>query len=207
MTIHKEGYTPIALCILFIFLLNAFLQFYFPGANAVKWIVYILSFVFFAGTLLFFRNPKINVSIDEKTVFSPADGKITAIEEVDESEFLKGRYTRITIAISPLDVHVTRNPVNGTVKYIKYNPGNKYTTVAVANSKGNNILLRQLAGPLSQRVLVDIKEGDVVKQGEPFGFGSLLSQIDVFLPVGASVAVDVDDVVKGGITALAQSIN
>lgn len=201
MTIHKEGYTSIALCILFIFVLNAFLQFYFPGAIVFKWIIYILSFMFFLATVLFFRNPAIDVVSNEKMVLSPADGKILSVGETEETEFLKGRRIQITIAISPTDVHVNRNPVKGIVKYASTVKGQ--TTIAVESGAGNTILLRQIAG-LSKRVVAYVKEGDAVEQGAQFGFSMLGSRVDVFLPIGTNIDVDVDDVVRSGQTVLAR---
>ena len=86
MTIHKEGYTSIALCILFIFVLNAVLQFYFPEAYFIKWVIYILSFFLFVIILQFFRSPSITIQTDDKMVLCPADGKVVVIEETEETE-------------------------------------------------------------------------------------------------------------------------
>ena len=204
MTIHKEGYTPIALCILFIFLLNAFIQFYFPNATAVKWIVYILSFVFFAVTILFFRNPSLDIVADETIVLCPADGTISAIEEVEETEFLKTRCTRVSIAIAATDVHVTRNAVSGTVKYFNYNSDKKQTTLAVQNGAGVIIVFKQTAGLLPQPIITYVKTGDDVTQGTQLGFANLGAQVEVFLPLKAVINVDPDDRVKGGQTMLAE---
>src|SRR5580698_9555477 len=120
MTIHKEGYTSIALCILFIFILNAVIQFYFPQAYAIKWIIYILSFLLFVTILQFFRSPKITISKDETQVLCPADGKVVVIEETDETEYLKDRRIQLSVFMSPINVHINRNPISGVVKYFKY---------------------------------------------------------------------------------------
>jgi phosphatidylserine decarboxylase len=200
MRFHKEGYTPLALCILFIFVLNALIQFYFPQANAFKWIIYILSFLFFVAIILFFRSPSVNIAPDEKAVLSPADGKIVSIGEVEETEFLKDRRIQVSIAIAPTDVHVNRNPVTGVVKFVKQNG---HTTIAVANTAGITILYRQLPGSLSKRIITYTKQGDAVKQGEQFGFSALGSRVDVLLPVGTKLNVELNAVVKGGLTALA----
>ena len=91
MTIHKEGYTSIALCVLFIFILNAVVDFYLPEAHVIKWIVYILSFALFVIILQFFRSPKFAITVNEHEVLCPADGKVVVIEEATETEFLKDK--------------------------------------------------------------------------------------------------------------------
>ncbi|RKR80952.1 phosphatidylserine decarboxylase [Mucilaginibacter gracilis] len=204
MTIHKEGYTPIALCILFIFVLNALIQFYSPSATAVKWIVYLLSFAFFVVTILFFRSPALDIVADDTTVLCPANGMITAIDDVEETEFLKSRCTRVAIAISATDVHVTRNAVSGAVTYFNYDSNKNQTTIAVQNNAGLTVLLRQTAGLLPQPVITYVKTGDLVSQGAQLGFANLGARLEVFLPAGAVLNVDPDDKVKGGQTMLAE---
>jgi len=217
MTIHKEGYTSIALCILFIFVLNAIIQFYFPQAIAFKWIIYILSFALFVIILQFFRSPSIEVSTDETQVLCPADGKVVVIEEVEETEFLKDKRIQVSVFMSPINVHINRNPIAGVVKYFKYHPGkylvawhpkssteNERTTIAIENSAGITVLFRQIAGALARRIVWYVKEGDVVEQGQQFGFIKFGSRVDIFLPLGTKVNVALGEVVKGGKTVLAE---
>jgi phosphatidylserine decarboxylase len=217
MTIHKEGYTSIALCILFIFILNAVIQFYSPQAFAVKWLIYILSFFLFVIILQFFRSPSITIHADEQQVLCPADGKVVVIEETVETEFLKDKRIQISVFMSPINVHINRNPVSGLVTYFKYHAGkylvawhpkssteNERTTIVVENVSGTPILFRQIAGALARRIVWYIKEGDVVKQGEQFGFIKFGSRVDVFLPLGSVIKVGLGEVVKGGRTILAE---
>jgi phosphatidylserine decarboxylase len=217
MTIHKEGYTSIALCILFIFVLNAIIQFYFPQAIAFKWIIYILSFALFVIILQFFRSPSIEIATDETQVLCPADGKVVVIEEVEETEFLKDKRIQISVFMSPINVHINRNPIAGVVKYFKYHPGkylvawhpkssteNERTTIAIQNSAGITVLFRQIAGALARRIVWYVKEGDVVEQGQQFGFIKFGSRVDIFLPLGTKVNVTLGEVVKGGKTVLAE---
>lgn len=216
MTIHKEGYTSIALCILFIFVLNAFIQFYFPTAVVVRWLVYIFSFALFIIILQFFRNPYTEIDQDETQVLCPADGKVVVIEEADETEFLKDRRIQISVFMSPINVHINRNPISGIVKYFKYHPGkylvawhpkssteNERTTVVTENSNGVQVLFRQIAGALARRIVWYVKEGDMVDQGAEFGFIKFGSRVDLFLPLGTKVNVEIGEVVKGGKTVLA----
>lgn len=217
MTIHKEGYTSIAITILFIFVVNALVQFYFPDAHTVKWILYILSFLLFVIILQFFRSPILHININETHVLCPADGKVVVIEEADEPEFLKDRRIQLSVFMSPVNVHVNRNPISGVVKYFKYHPGkylvawhpkssteNERTTVVTENSEGTMVLFRQIAGALARRIVWYVKEGDVVQQGQQFGFIKFGSRVDIFLPLGTKINVELNQVVKGGRTVLAE---
>jgi len=123
MTIHNEGYTSLAICILFIFVLNAVIQFYYPEAHSLKWFVYILSFVLFVIILQFFRSPSISIAQNETHVLCPADGKVVVIEETTETEYLKDKRIQVSVFMSPVNVHINRNPISGVIKYFKYHPG------------------------------------------------------------------------------------
>jgi len=220
MTIHKEGYSSIAICILFIFVLNAFIQFFFPDYTVVRWIFYVLSFALFVIILQFFRSPKITISKGERYVLCPADGKVVVIEETTETEYLKDKRIQLSVFMSPINVHINRNPISGVVKYFKYHPGkylvawhpkssteNERTTVVTENSAGVQVLFRQIAGALARRIVWYVKEGDVVEQGDQFGFIKFGSRVDLFLPLGTKINVKIGDVVKGGHTVLAELVS
>jgi phosphatidylserine decarboxylase len=216
MTIHKEGYTSIALCVLLIFVSNALIQFYYPDAHVLKWIVYILSFALFVIILQFFRSPHFQISQDEKQVLCPADGKVVVIEETVETEFFKDKRIQLSVFMSPINVHVNRNPITGVVKYFRYHPGkylvawhpkssteNERTTIVIENSAGIAVLFRQIAGAMARRIVWYVKEGDRADQGQQFGFIKFGSRVDVFLPLGTKINVGLGEVVKGGRTVLA----
>jgi phosphatidylserine decarboxylase len=217
MTFHKEGYTSLALCVLFIFVLNAVVQFYYPQAFALKWFIYILSALLFIIIVQFFRSPSFAITQDETMVLCPADGKVVVIEETEEGEFFKDKRIQVSVFMSPVNVHVNRNPIGGVVKYFKYHPGkylvawhpkssteNERTTVVIENSKGTAVLFRQIAGAMARRIVWYIKEGDKVDQGEQFGFIKFGSRVDIFLPLGTKINVNIGEVVKGGRTVLAE---
>jgi phosphatidylserine decarboxylase len=217
MRFHKEGYTSLAICILFIAVLNALIQFYFPQAYVVKWIIYILSALLFITIVQFFRSPVFSISPDETHVLCPADGKVVVIEETEETEYLKDRRIQISVFMSPVNVHVNRNPISGVVKYFKYHPGkylvawhpkssteNERTTVVTETSDGSQVLFRQIAGALARRIVWYVKEGDEVIQGQQFGFIKFGSRVDLFLPLGTKINVKLNQVVKGGRTVLAE---
>lgn len=216
MTIHKEGYTTIALSILFIFVINAFIDYKYYDITWLRWFIYIFSALLFIIVLQFFRNPGRSFSSGENLVICPADGKVVVIEETEENEYFKDKRLQVSIFMSPVNVHINRNPISGVVKFFKYHPGkylaawnpkssteNERTTTVVEHKNGTPVLFRQIAGALARRIVWYVKEGDQVVQAEQFGFIKFGSRVDVFLPVGTKVNVALNDVVKGGITTLA----
>lgn len=217
MTIHKEGYTSIAITLLFIFVINAFVTYKFADVAWLNWFVYILSFALFIIVLQFFRNPKRVFTQGDNLVICPADGKVVVIEEVEEGEYFKDKRLQVSIFMSPINVHINRNPIAGVVKFFKYHPGkylaawnpkssteNERTTVVVEHKNGTPVLFRQIAGALARRIVWYVKEGDVVSQNEQFGFIKFGSRVDIFLPIGTKVNLQLDQVVKGGVTVLAE---
>lgn len=118
--------------------------------------------------------------------------------------------------MSPINVHVTRHPVNGTVKYSKYHPGkylvawhpkaseeNERTTVVVENPVAGEVLYRQIAGALAKRIVNYAEVGTEVVQGTDSGFIKFGSRVDVYLPLGTKLDVQLSQKVKGGVTVLA----
>ena len=166
--------------------------------------------------LQFFRNPKRSVNVDDNTVIAPVDGKVVVIEEVFESEYFKEKRLQVSIFMSPINVHVTRYPVSGTVKFSKYHPGkflvawhpkssteNERTTVVVENRIFGEILYRQIAGALAKRIINYAKQGTQVVQGEDAGFIKFGSRVDLYLPLGTKVNVKLGQKAVGGKTVIA----
>ena len=117
--------------------------------------------------------------------------------------------------MSPVNVHVNRYPINGTVKYSKYHPGkylvawhpksstlNERTTVVVENDK-IALLFRQIAGAVARRIVLYAKKDAIAKKGEDYGFIKFGSRVDVFFPLGTKINVEMNQVVKGNKTVLA----
>jgi phosphatidylserine decarboxylase len=217
MTIHKEGYTTIAVSLLFIFVLNAIIDYRFADIVWLRWAAYIASFALFIIVLQFFRNPSRTFVNDNNLVICPADGKVVVIEETTEGEYFKDKRLQVSIFMSPVNVHINRNPISGIVKFFKYHPGkylaawnpkssteNERTTVVVEHANGTPVLFRQIAGALARRIVWYVKEGDVVEQSKEFGFIKFGSRVDIFLPVGTKINLELNQVVKGGITVLAE---
>lgn len=215
--IHREGYTIIATTLVLVAGLGWLVQHYLSDYKILSWGLYALLLVMLVLVVQFFRNPARHTVIDPKTVIAPADGKIVIIEEVEEPEYFKDKRLQISIFMSPLNVHVNRNPVSGQVKFFKYHPGkylvawhpksstlNERTTVVTENEAGIPVLYRQIAGAVARRIRWYIGEGDQVKQGEEYGFIKFGSRIDIFLPLGTKVNVKIDDKVWGGETVIAK---
>ncbi|MEC3880627.1 phosphatidylserine decarboxylase family protein [Parapedobacter sp. 10938] len=215
MTIHKEGYTSIAIVVLVILVANALVH-YFVSDNAfIVWATYLVSFLLFVTVLQFFRNPRRRVITDEKNILCPADGKVVVIEETEETEYFHDKRIQVSIFMSPVNVHINRNPVSGKVSFFRYHSGkylvawhpksstlNERTSIAVQTAGGKEVLFRQIAGAMARRIVWYVQEGSAVTQGEEFGFIKFGSRVDVFLPLGTKVNVNIGDRVSGGLTVL-----
>ena len=172
--------------------------------------------VMFALVVQFFPNPARHTTINPSHIIAPADGKIVIIEEVEEPEYFKDKRIQVSIFMSPLNVHVNRSPVTGKVVFYKYHPGkylvawhpksstlNERTTVVAQNQSGVEVLFRQIAGAVARRIVCYVKEGDAVTQGGEYGFIKFGSRIDLYLPLGTKIKVDIDQKTIGGETVIA----
>lgn len=214
MRIHKEGKTTLLFTILALCVINT-LFYYFN--NHWSWILITLSIGLFLFVLSFFRNPiRSVVELDDNLIYAPADGKIVVIEKTNEAEYFNDDRIQVSIFMSPLNVHVNRNPISAEVKYSKYHPGkylaawnpkssteNERTTVVYA-SGNTEILMRQIAGALAKRIVCYLKEGQKVVQGMDMGFIKFGSRVDLFLPLNADIQVIKDQKVKGNKTVIAR---
>jgi phosphatidylserine decarboxylase len=166
--------------------------------------------------LQFFRNPLRKFISDDQHIIAPADGKVVVIENVFEPELLKKECKQISIFMSPINVHINRYPVSGTVTYAKYHPGkflvawhpkssteNERTSICVKTKSGKDVFFRQIAGALARRIVMYAKEGDNAQQQSEFGFIKFGSRVDIFIPLDSEVLVSIDTITIGGITKIA----
>lgn len=215
MLIHREGYKIILVTMLILAGINIAFMSSLGDQHIVSKIVLSISLVFFILIVQFFRNPFRKTVLNESHVIAPADGKVVVIEEVEEPEYFKDKRRQVSIFMSPVNVHVNRNPISGVVKYAKYHPGkylvawhpkssteNERTTVVIAGSKGE-VLFRQIAGALAKRIVYYVKEGQKVEQGSEMGFIKFGSRIDIYLPLDAKINVDLNQKTRGGETVVA----
>ncbi len=217
MNIHKEGKGTLFIVLVALTILNAAIMYFLPEQRIIQGILLTVSVAFYGFILQFFRNPTIQKVRNTNQIIAPADGKVVVIEETEENEYFKDKRIQISIFMSPLNVHVNRNPIDGIVKYFKYHPGkflvawhpksstdNERTTIVTEHPQnGHEILFRQIAGAVARRIVWYVDKGSKVNQSDEFGFIKFGSRVDVFLPLGTEINVNIDDKTKGGRTVLA----
>ncbi|WP_369999731.1 phosphatidylserine decarboxylase family protein [Winogradskyella sp.] len=213
---HKEGHKIIFITLVFVvgsfFLIDEFVlnEWFRKGLMIAILILFLLI-------LQFFRNPKRHTHADEKHALSPVDGKVVVIEEVTENEVLKDKRIQVSIFMSPINVHVTRYPISGSISYSKYHPGkylvawhpkaseeNERTTVVVENDNFGKVLYRQIAGAMAKRIVNYAKVDSEAIQGADSGFIKFGSRVDLFLPLDADIKVKLNQKVRGGESIIAE---
>ena len=207
---HKEGHT-IILIFLFAVIADILLLEYILDDGLIKLILQSVSILILLLILQFFRNPVRKTIINEKHIISPVDGKVVNIEKVYEKEYFKDERLQVSIFMSPFNVHVTRYPISGKVKFSKYHPGeylvawhpkssekNERTTIVLENKVVGEILYRQIAGALARRIVNYAEVGENVTQGKDAGFIKFGSRVDLFLPVDSILNIEINQHVRGG---------
>lgn len=216
MTIHREGYTSIAIAALIFGIIN--LTAYAFISESLAWLtisIFVLTLALFLFIVSFFRIPNRTLTVNDNQIVCPADGKVVVIEEVVDEEYFKDKRIQLSVFMSPANVHVNRNPVSGEVVYNQYHKGkylvawhpkssteNERWSVVLKHTKGE-ILVKQIAGALAKRICNYTKIGQQVKQTDEYGFIKFGSRVDLLLPVGTKIHVQLNEVVKGGVTVLA----
>ncbi len=218
MKLHREGKFLIPLCVI---LTSAILGgLWFPLQNS-PWL-YVWIFLALLGAVFvflifnFFRNPVFFISRNESLVLAPCDGKVVVIEETEDSIHLKRKVIQVSIFMSPLNVHVNRNPISGKVAFLRYFPGkylmafhpksssdNEHTYIVIDNGK-SQVAFKQIAGFLARRIKWYITENQAVTQGDEMGFIRFGSRVDILLPFGSRVQVKLGQKIFGGRTVIAE---
>lgn len=214
MTIHREGYVSIAITALLFAVINL-VSYTYITIPWVNWSLFILSLGLLLFIISFFRMPNRTLTLNDNQLICPADGKVVVIEETVDSEYFKDKRIQVSIFMSPANVHVNRNPMSGEVIYNQYHKGkflvawhpkssteNERWSVVTRNQHGE-ILYKQIAGALAKRICNYTQVGQQVKQTDEYGFIKFGSRVDILLPLHAKVAVELNQVVQGGVTVLA----
>ena len=214
MKLHREGKATIIIAFLALVLFGGAAFFFLEKYH---WIVTLPLFILFGLVLWFFRVPERNILEQVANVLAPVDGKVVMIKDVEENEILKTRCIQVSIFMSPLNVHICRYPVTGTVFYKKYHPGkylmawnekssteNERTTIAVDTLTNHKVAFRQIAGYVARRIAMYSKEGDQAKAGHELGFIKFGSRMDVFLPLDTEILCKIGDITTGGIDVIAK---
>lgn len=214
MRIHKEGFLVIAVAFLIWLILNVVVglteELYF------RWFTFIATTPVLIFVIKFFRYPRRTIVLKPRTVLSPADGQIVAIEETLESEYFGDRRLQVSVFMSVNNVHVNWIPVPGVVKYFKHHSGkfmaaylpkssteNERATTVIEMADGTEILVRQIAGAVAKRIISYPKVNAQVNQQNELGFIRFGSRVDLFLPAGTKVNVELCQNVVGSQTVIA----
>ena len=213
---HKEGYQIIMTSFVIAAAIVLGAEYKLEDQYILKMVLQLFALIQLVLVLQFFRNPKRETPINENHLIAPVDGKVVIIQEVFEKEYFKDQRLQVSIFMSPLNVHVTRYTMSGTVKFSKYHPGkylvawhpksselNERTTIVLENESFGEILYRQIAGAVARRIVNYAEVGDSVVQGEDAGFIKFGSRVDLFLPLDTPLDIALNDIVKGGVQTIA----
>jgi phosphatidylserine decarboxylase len=201
MKIAVEGY-PFILTALAVSVVAFVLGWWFIGAPAAACAAFFL---------LFFRDPERHPPEAKELVVAPADGRVVSVVKTDNAPLLDGPKLRLSIFMSPLDVHINRMPVAVTVEEIRHKPGkflaaykdhaveqNEQNAMRVMDADGRKLAIVQVAGFLARRVVCKARKGDTYKKGERFGLIMFGSRTDLYLPPDIEILVAEGQKVKGG---------
>ncbi len=205
MRVAKEGY-PFIVASALLFLLSLLV-----GWAWMALLLILLTFAFVG----FFRDPERIPPGGEGLILSPADGRVMAIQEVKAGEFLHATAMRVSIFMSPLDVHINRAPIGGHVEEVHYQKGrllaaykdeasekNERNDLRIVDRHGRRVGVAQIAGVLARRIVCHVKNGDFLEQGQRFGLIMFGSRVDLFIPGGSHLEVLHGQRVKGGKTVI-----
>jgi phosphatidylserine decarboxylase len=187
------------------------------GPAWLKAVGYVLGAVIVGFVLWFFRDPVRTPPVDaDLLLLAPADGKVIEIVEEDEPLYIKGKATRISIFLSPLNVHVNRSPATGTVEFDQYVPGdylvawhpkaselNERSQLGLRHAgSGEPVLFKQIAGAVARRIVYHVGVGDELSAGERFGIVKFGSRMDIFVQEGVEITTNIGDRVTAGETII-----
>lgn len=215
--IHREGLNILMILLAILLVIN-FPAWLFIRPLSIPIAFSIVSLVIYLLVLNFFRSPRRNFKGEETDlVVASADGKVVALEETYEPEYLKCRSIQLSVFMSVLNVHANWFPVNGKVVYVRHHSGrflsaflpkssteNERSTVVIEAENGQKILMRQVAGAIARRIVTYAREGEPASIHNHMGFIKFGSRIDLYLPLDAEILVNLGDVTTGGMTPVAK---
>ena len=178
----------------------------------------LFAWIFVAVTLFvvwFFRDPDRDIPQDEKSLISPADGKVIVIEKLEECEYLSDPCIKVSIFMNVFNVHVNRMPFNGVVQKVLYNPGkfmnasfdkasihNERNALIIKTDSGVSFAVVQIAGLIARRIVNCVKEGETLKKGDRYGMIRFGSRLDLYLPHDFEVAVNIGEKTQAASTII-----
>lgn len=219
MKIHREGYTIIGITVVLLLLVNILVLYFFPGQPEYILPVMAGSVVVFLLIIQFFRYPSRDLTRSENCIVCPADGKVVVIEKTFEPEYFKDERMQVSIFMSPVNVHANWYPISGKISFLRYHKGkklvawhpkssteNERTTIVIQKENKTEILIRQIAGALANRIVYYPQEGDMIRQSAELGFIKFGSRVDLYLPLNTKINVHLDQKVTGGMDIVAELV-
>lgn len=214
MRIHPAGTGIIILLFIAVVLILGTINLIFPVQTFIHYTLYLIGAVFIFLVIRFFRRPDRKTPINDQLIYSAADGEVVAIEETIEKEYFKEKRLLVSVFMTLIDAHINWFPVSGKIVYIKHTPGHFYaayvpksselnerSTIVVENNRGA-VLTRQIAGALARRIVCKRKLNEYATQGSEIGLIRFGSRLDLFLPLGTQVDVEIGQHVYGGRTVI-----
>ena len=215
--IHREGTNILIILFLILAVINAS-AWMFIRPVAVPIVFSSISGILFLLVLNFFRSPRRHFPGDAKDiVVSSVDGTVVALEEVYESECLHRNVIQLSVFMSVFKVQANWFPVNGDVLMVRHHHGrfksaylpkasteNERSTILLRAENGQEILVRQIAGAVARRIVTYAEPGEKCSVEEHLGFIKFGSRVDIFLPLGTEIFVNIGDKTTGGITEVAR---
>jgi len=215
MRIHREGYRIIVIVFAVLLVASALITAY-SDSIIPQFIMYAFSIGFLYFIVRFFRVPKRQLTKDDNIIYCPADGKIVIIEEIDETKYFNDKRLKVSIFMSPFNVHVNTYPISGVIKKVDYFSGkhmvawypkssdlNEHSCTLIEHKNGERILVKQIAGIVARRIVCYAKEGTEVHQGDEIGIIKMGSRVDVILPINALLDIELGESVRSKKTVLA----
>jgi len=214
--IAREGYPFLIFSLIGVILLYA-VSTMVHGYWLIIWrTLSVIVFLFALFTAYFFRDPDRIVPYDDTALLAPADGTIIDIREVEEPLYLKGKVKRVSIFMSPFNVHINRTPITGVIDFVHYHPGKFLSAFKEKASLDNESILvgfnaqmdsrkiavKLIAGLIARRIVFNKKEGDALRQGDRIGMIRFGSRAELFCPLSAEIRVKIGDKVNGGMTVM-----
>tara|TARA_R110002096_G_scaffold28203_4_gene85617 strand:+ start:1082 stop:1732 length:651 start_codon:yes stop_codon:yes gene_type:complete len=200
----REGYLSMFIAVLVTAIIYTLTYTYLNHWFA--YVIYVAIGICCGIVIYFFRDPERVTPEGDNFIISPADGVVVLIKEYEEGIYLKEKATQVSIFLSPLDVHVNRNPISGKLEYLKYHPGkylmawnehaselNERADFGVLHASGTKLFFKQITGFLARRIVYHIKEGDDLTVGERFGMMKFGSRMDIIVPENVRIDVKVGD--------------
>ena len=216
MHIHKDGHRIIALSFFMLLALNIGLGFILLNPLHTT-IIAGISLLLLLMVIRFFRVPARNGALNDMNILSPADGKVIAIQKINETEYFHDQRIQISIFMSVWDVHVNWHPVSGTIAYFNYHPGqyliakhpksslkNERTSMVINKDAERQIMVRQIAGAVARRIVCHVTHESPVSQADEMGIIKFGSRLDVIVPLNAELKAKPKEKVKGQQSILAR---